>query len=476
MIDEIVELKNNAKEQQVKLERLSRLVKSRSEKKSDSKDNSDNKKKNHGRLSADEYKPSKVVSHKHEDMQAGSKCPDCNHGTLQQLKPGKVLRIVGNAPIEAYLHEPERLRCGGCGNIFVAPMPEEFGDEKADASANALVAFFRYAMGIPHYRLAKIQKSMGVPLPVSTQYEMVEMLWTVVVPIFKLLLELAANSSIIYADDTPSKIIEVISNKQALKDAGERVGLYTTAIEAEKDGRIIQLFFTGRKHAGENLGELLKNRNSDNSPPIQMTDGSSRNFKNDAMTIVALCLVHGRRGFIDCEEAFPDESDYVIQRIGTVYKNEKYIKSLNMDDQQRLEYHQKNSLEPMNEIKHFAETSIANKKTEANSSLGVAFKYMLKNWEGLSAFLRIPGAPLDNNAAERLVKKYILYRKNSYFYKNENGAKVGDCLMSIIQTCLTADENPIDYLTTLQKNQKAVAKNPQLWLPWNYRNMTKSVS
>lgn len=207
-----------------------------------------------------------------------------------------------------------------------------------------------------------------------------------------------------------------------------------------------------------------------------MTDACACNFKNDAMTIVALCLVHGRRNFIDCENAFPDEASYVIERIAEVYKNEKFIKSQNMNDNQRMDYHIKHSSEPMNEIKKFAETSINDKKVEPNSSLGGALKYMIKHWEGLTRFLSTLGAPLDNNQAERLVKKFILYKKNSYFYKNANGARVGDCLMSIIHTCLAADENPIDYLTTLQKHKGAVANNPNLWLPWNYHKMLKSVA
>jgi transposase len=486
MIDEIVAMKSTEEKKLTQLARMRRAMSGSSEKKDNNKDQSNSKnnsntnkentdKKNHGRLSADDYKPSDVFQHKHTNLEVGCTCPECDHGTLQQIKPARAIKIIGTAPIQAHLHESEKLRCSGCGNIFTAPLPEEVCEEKADPSASAIIAMFRYGMGVPHYRLASIQKAVGVPLPVSTQYEMVEMLWTAVTPVFQKLLKEAANAQIIFADDTPSKVLELMINKEALKNAGERVGIYTTAIVAEKDDKQIHLFFTGRKHAGENLGKLLKIRCSDNSPPIQMTDAAPCNFKNDAMTIASLCLVHGRRNFVDCEESFPDEADFVIQKIGMVYKNEKHIKSVKMNDQDRLAYHQAHSQKPMDEIKQFIETGFAEKKVEPNSSLGAAFKYMLKHWEGLTRFLTTPGAPVDNNRAERLVKKFIMYKKNSYFYKNENGAKVGDCLMSIIQTCLSADEFPIDYLTVIQKNKRAVAKHPELWLPWNYKKMLKSV-
>ena len=35
------------------------------------------------------------------------------------------------------------------------------------------------------------------------------------------------------------------------------------------------------------------------------------------------------------------------------------------------------------------------------------------------AFLSAPGTPIDNNAAERVLKRFVLFRKNSLFYKTE---------------------------------------------------------
>jgi hypothetical protein len=66
--------------------------------------------------------------------------------------------------------------------------------------------------------------------------------------------------------------------------------------------------------------------------------------------------------------------------------------------------------------------------------------------------LRQPGAPLDNNICERALKKAILHRKNSLFYKTENGARVGDLFMSLVHTCELCGANPFDYLTQLQQH------------------------
>ena len=112
---------------------------------------------------------------------------------------------------------------------------------------------------------------------------------------------------------------------------------------------------------------------------------------------------------------------------------------------------------------------------EPNSSLGDAITYMLKHWEKLTLFLRVPGAPLDNNLCERALKKAILHRKNALFFKTTNGARVGDILMSLIYTCELCGANPLDYLTELQRHADELASNPQDWMPWNYRETLEAV-
>ena len=94
---------------------------------------------------------------------------------------------------------------------------------------------------------------------------------------------------------------------------------------------------------------------------------------------------------------------------------------------------------------------------------------MLKRWQTLTRFLTVPGAPLDNNIAERALKMAILHRKNSLSFKTLHGARIGDVHMSIIHTCELNRVNPFDYLMALQQHAAAVPKAPDMWLPWNYQ-------
>jgi len=122
----------------------------------------------------------------------------------------------------------------------------------------------------------------------------------------------------------------------------------------------------------------------------------------------------------------------------------------------------------MKQLHAWFQAQFKEKKVEPNSGLGEAMTYCLKPWTRLTLFLRQAGAPLDSNIVERALKKCTLHRKNSLFYKTENGTEVGDLFMSLIHTCELNGADPFDYLTELQKHAGELAKDPAAWMPWNY--------
>jgi hypothetical protein len=164
----------------------------------------------------------------------------------------------------------------------------------------------------------------------------------------------------------------------------------------------------------------------------------------------------------------------VIETLAEVYKNDEMSKEQNMSPQERLRFHQAESGPLMEKLNLWLNDQLDEKKVEPNSGLGKAISYMLKHWEPLTLFLRVPNAPLDNNLCEQALKKAVLHRKNALFYKTEHGAYIGDLFMSLIYTCNLNDVNPFDYLTRLQRNSTQVFKNPKNWMPWNYKSMSPS--
>jgi hypothetical protein len=109
-------------------------------------------------------------------------------------------------------------------------------------------------------------------------------------------------------------------------------------------------------------------------------------------------------------------------------------------------------------LQKWLEAQLAEHKTEPNSALGQAIRYLLRHWQPLTLFLRQAGAPLDNNRVERSLKRAVLHRKHSLFYRTLNGAQVGDIFMSLIHTCQLWHVNSFDYLTELLRHIRT-------WLP-----------
>lgn len=201
-----------------------------------------------------------------------------------------------------------------------------------------------------------------------------------------------------------------------------------------------------------------------------MCDALSGNAPEEFVTLMANCLAHGRRNFVDIVWNFPEDCAYVLEELKQVYKNDAIAKEQNLNPDERLVFHQQNSQSVMEGLYEWFSSQLAEKKVEPNSGLGKAIHYMTKHWHKLTLFLREPGAPLDNNICERALKKAILHRKNSLFYKTQHGAYVGDLFMSLIHTCVLCKVNPFDYLTQLQKHSFLLFKNPAQWLPWNYKD------
>ncbi len=444
----------------------------------------------HGRNGQAAYSGAATEKVPHHRLKPGQCCPGCRKGKIydQRNRPGILVRVMGQPPLAATIYELQKLRCNLCGEIFEADPPAGVGRDKYDETAASMIALFRYGGGFPWNRLHKLQGGIGIPLPPSTQWEIVRDAAKRLEPAFEELQRAAAQGKLIHNDDTPMKILAWMGKRReaTLREAAngrapedpkpDRTGIFTSGIVSSLKDRRIALFFTGLKHAGENLKALLAKRNPGLRSPIQMCDALARNVPQNFKTILANCLAHGRRQFVDQAPNFPRECKHILDVLGSVYKNDAIAKKRELSDAQRLKFHQDRSGPQMEKLRAWMQTQITDKKIEPNSGMGEAIAYMLKHWEKLTLFLNKAGAPLDNNICERALKKAILHRKNSLFYKTDNGAHVGDLYMSLIHTCDLNGVDPFDYLTQLQRHAKELRAHPDQWMPWNYRPATTTLT
>ena len=420
----------------------------------------------HGRNAASAFTGAEKVSVQHAQLKPGDPCPECREGRVyRQKEPKKLIRIVGQGPLKATVFEMERLRCNACCQVFTAAEPVGVGTDKYDTTAVAMIALLKYGTGVPFNRMERLETQLGIPLPAATQWELMEAAAKQLKCILGEFIRQAAQGGVVHNDDTGMRILQMVRRGE-----DGRTGTFTSGIVSISGGWKIALYFSGWKHAGENLADVLKQRDPGLAPPIQMCDALARNSPKPIETLLANCLAHGRRQFTEVADSFPDECRYVLESLGAVYGFDAEARERRLTPEEKLTFHQTRSAPVMKELRQWMETQFAEHKTEPNSGLGKAISYLLRHWTKLTLFLRQQGAPLDNNVVERALKKAILHRKNALFYKTMNGARVGDLFMSLIHTCELNKVNPFDYLTELLRHPAEVAVHPAEWMPWNYRH------
>jgi len=431
-----------------------------------------------GRLEAAAYAGATRVECRHEELAVGQRCPVCGQGTLYPLPAGVEIRLDGNALLSAMHYALEKLRCSACGEIFTAGVPAGAGEEKYSAQARAVLAVSRYYLGIPGYRLQGYQAMLGVPVPDATQWDQIEAVGDCAYKVFEHMEREAAQGELIFHDDTAVRILALIKENSAILSAAqaqgfstpkERTGMHTTALVVKVGEHTAILYYSSRRHAGENLQGLLDKREAGLAKPLAMSDALTSNAVADESRLIRChCLAHGRRKFSDLEAVFPQECQVVLQVLSQVFDHDEQARKEQLSPQARLAYHQAQSQPLMEALQKWLDTQLDDHLVEPNSALGKALVYMQKHWETLTRFLSVPGAPLDNNLAERALKLFIRQRKNSLFYKSTHSAYIASVLTSLIATCIYAGGNAVEYLVALQEHRREVFADPAAWLPWAY--------
>jgi len=421
------------------------------------------KRKGHGRAPASRFTGARRVQCADSTLSPGRPCPECfGRGRLYDTnEPSVFLQFTGQPVVAATVFERQVTRCSFCTQRQQAPLPDGVEQTKWDATADVAIAVMKYCAGMPWYRLAHLEAAFGIPIAASTLWERCEHVGDCLLPVFLLLEKKAAEAELFTVDDTSVRILDLMRENTSLAP-GERRGMFTTGLLATVEGRRIALYSSGRHHAGENLAKILKRRPEAAGAPITMADALARNWPPGFTLIVAKCLVHGRRQFVEIETSFPGECKRVLDDLAFVFRVE--AKTTAMSPEERLAFHQQHSAPVMDALEVWIEEQL--EQTEPNAPLGAALRYMRRHWSGLSQFLRTAGCPLDSNAVERALRRAVLNRKNAMFFRTQHGADISDVIMSVAESARLAQTNLWEYLVDVVRNRDAVRAQPAAWLPW----------
>lgn len=420
----------------------------------------------------------KPDTHEHplEGMNKGDRCPSCRAGKLYKYTPAVLLRVTGHAPFSAHKHVARQMRCNGCNEIFTADLPEHV---KADGpsgqqygfSARTVMVIYKYFAANLFFRQGTTNSLLGMPIAASTIFDQCEKVANALNPVFKIVKQQAANAGLLYLDDTINRILGQKPIMKVGRDGRERQrsGIYTSAVLAIADqGERLVLFQTNIGHAGEWMQEILDMRDPARAPPLLMSDALSANHVTGQPFHKCLCNSHARRGFVELIDKSPDEAVYALELYKHAWVNESHCVDNQLSPEQRLDYHREHSLPPMQELLAWCHEQLDTDAVERNSNLGKAMNYIIRHFDGLSAFCRIVGSPLDNNEIERMIKIIVRNRKNSLFFKTAVGAAISDVITSMLAICHENDIDAFHYVTSIQRNQFSVKASPEQWLPWNY--------
>lgn len=426
--------------------------------------------KGHGRIKAAAYQGAKVIEVEHPDLNRGDACPQeyCDGRLYELSDPGVMLQVTGAPSATATHYQLQKLRCTVCEMIFTAPLPEGVEDVKYTNSLIAMLMINKYFMSVPLYRQETLQSYLGVPLPASTQWDLMAQQEEVLEALYHAFEWDAAQGKGISIDDTKARILEQIAKNKKAQKKKDKASCYTTGIVSAHEDHMTYIFVTDNQTAGKSAAPFLRLRNPELPTPYVMCDALTANIPESIskdLYILCYCLTHARRQFYELPDGYDDLAEEVMGLIGKIYDNESETKK--MSAQERLAYHQKHSAPLMEELRTYLLKQ--EKEFEPNGVAGAAIHYVLNRWTELTQFLRHAYVPLDTNLTERALKLIIQVRKTAMFYKTLKSAKIASYIQTALYSAAQNDFNPYEYMKAVLDNKEAVLKNPDQWLPWRYQ-------
>lgn len=135
-------------------------------------------------------------------------------------------------------------------------------------------------------------------------------------------------------------------------------------------------------------------------------------------------------------------ADIALNLINKLYGIERDLNEVG--DEHRHESRQKNSLPVLAQLHTWLE--ITQPQVTAQNALGKAISYLASNWSKLVRYTEPGYLPIDNNAAERAIRPFVIGRKNWLFSDTPKGATASAQLYSLVETAKANGQEPYTWL------------------------------
>jgi transposase len=349
-----------------------------------------------------------------------------------------------------------------CGTLVTTPAAFNVLDNSvADVSFLVGMLVDKFLYHLPLYRQHQRLKSSGIELSRGTLTNLTKRTIELLRPIAEAQLAHILQSQVLSMDETPIRAGPT-KNK---KGKGVMKQAWFWPLMGDQD----EIAFTyssgrGRAHIERVLGSLFTG--------TLVSDGyvaySSYAAKNEQITH-ANCWVHGRRKFVEAEDAEPEAVRQVLDSIGHLYQVETQISDAQLVGEEKRTFRLTHSKPTVDQLFAWFDQQRQRPELLPSNPLSKAINYMQNREHALRVFLEDPAVPMDNNHTERALRVVPLGRKNWIFCWTELGAEHVGIIQSLIVTCKMQGVDPTTYLVDVLQRiaihpaNKVEELTPRLW-------------
>lgn len=350
--------------------------------------------------------------------------------------PQQPTEPVTVAPPSAPSANQQKLLVGVVVSAAKPPMPIAKGLPAAGLLADLIVR--KFVEHMPLYRLERSYERQGYPLPRSTLCDWLAACAKLLKPLYQLMIDIVLQSRVIHTDDTPIKIHDPPAGQtdtgrmwDYLGDAAHPYNVFDFTPNRKRDGpQTFLAKFRGYLQADAFSGydALYLPKAEDGKPAIHEV----------------ACNAHARRKFFEATSSDAAHAHQALAYYRQLYEIERRATLLGADEELRLRLRQDLAV-PI--LDRFHDWLVEEQpKVLPKSLMGAAFGYALNQWTALQRYTEAGFLAIDNNVAEREMKRIAIGRKNWLFVGSVEGGNTAAVLMSFTSTCHRLGVEPWAYL------------------------------
>ena len=337
---------------------------------------------------------------------------------------------------------------------------------KAGVSTLVQILIDKYLYALPIFRQAARFEQHGVILPYSTIVDWSNRTCEALEALHKPMIREAVISGLLHLDESP---IVVIDKQKRTGSKSHRGQMWVLVNPIQK----IACFNYGKGRGHKDIQEILQGYKG-----FMMTDalGTYKKYGKQKGVKHGKCLAHCRRKFKEAQYSDPTRAKHVLLHyMAPLYGIEKMCRTQRLTFDEITEIRQKHSVPIL--IAMFEWLDDQRSKVLPRTPIAIAINYILKMKEEIMLYTTDGMLPIDNNAAERLIRSFAIGRKNYLFAGSHRGAQNAAIIYSFICTCKLQGIHPADWLEDVLNRitdhppEKLHELLPQFWKPKQAANV-----